>query len=62
MRAFKGGERDLQLLFDISRDAKARAAEDYGICTIEIFMGAGVGTTSKPPPPTNNFCLDPPSI
>ena len=29
---------------------------------IKIFRGAGVVTPSKPPPPTNNFCLFPPPI
>ena len=27
---------------------------------LKIFRGAGVVTPSKPPPPTNNFCLYPP--
>ena len=32
-------------------------------CMIKIFWGAGVVTPSKPPPPTNNFCLyTPPSL
>ena len=29
---------------------------------IKVFRGAGVVTPSKPPPPTNNFCLYPPPI
>ena len=31
-----------------------------GKCMIQIFRGAGLVTPSKPPPPTNNFCLHPP--
>ena len=33
-------------------------------CMIKIFRGdgAGVVTPSKPPPPTNNFCLYPPPV
>ena len=30
------------------------------MCMIKIFWGAGVVTPSKPPSPTNNFCLYPP--
>ena len=31
-------------------------------CMIKIFWGAEVMTPSKPPPPTNNFCLYPPPV
>ena len=32
------------------------------LCMIKIFRGAGVVTPSKPPLPTNNFCLYPPPV
>ena len=31
-------------------------------CMIKVFRGAGVVIPSKPPPPTNNFCLYPPPV
>ena len=38
------------------------SCSDLTMRMIKIFRGAEVVTPSKPPPPTNNFCLYPPPI